>query len=463
MSELSSLSITPIARRTARIGLDHNDIEFLQAFRATLEPELDGIVEEVTNVIHSSPDVAHFFQDHQARIRLKALWRNYTNAMFGGVYDGEYQVAREKVGDIHAKIGVSPELYLWAFHQIFVRVCEFALRSSVNLNPGTFGILQAFYKIAFLDVGITMDTYIRGMEQRRRCEQARFIDTVTLGADQVNKGVADIAETAAEHAQAAQTQAGSVAKVNATLQGVRQLSHSTLESAYKLLDVSERTEEASSRSEGVVQLTLEGMAAVEAQVGTIHQKVLALSDHSDNIGEVILTVNEIAEQSKLLSLNASIEAARAGTLGLAFGVVATEMRELAEQSKQATWQVRQLLNDIRVATGDATSAVAAAMEKVEESRKLAHQTGIHTRDLKEAIRESVNSSRAIVAASKEQGRAVNQAVEAMGTIERMSIATAAGMMRIKGTIKDLNEIATMFSAYVHGGKAGQDSPVFSPK
>src|SRR5207245_4303919 len=95
------------------------------------------------------------------------------------------------------------------------------------------------------------------------------------------------------------------------------------------------------------------MEKLRDQVRSVATTVLALSQQTQQIGDIITSVNEIAEQSKLLALNAAIEAARAGEQGRGFGVVATEVRALAEQSKQATVQVRNILLDIQKATQNA--------------------------------------------------------------------------------------------------------------
>src|SRR5206468_6485887 len=89
---------------------------------------------------------------------------------------------------------------------------------------------------------------------------------------------------------------------------------------------------------------------IQTQMESIADSVVKLSEQGQAIGEIIATVNDLAEQSNLLAVNASIEAAKAGEQGKGFAVVAQEVKSLAEQSKQATAQVRNLLNDIQKAT-----------------------------------------------------------------------------------------------------------------
>src|ERR1700730_3085204 len=98
------------------------------------------------------------------------------------------------------------------------------------------------------------------------------------------------------------------------------------------------------------QHAADGMADLREKVESIAENILALSEQSQRIGEIIATVNDLADQSNLLALNAAIEASRAGEQGRGFAVVATEIRNLAEQSKAATAQVRTILGDIQRAT-----------------------------------------------------------------------------------------------------------------
>ena len=242
-------------------------------------------------------------------------------------------------------------------------------------------------------------------------------------------------------AEASTEQATAVAEVTSTLSELRQTSKQALEQSSALLLVAEQSVEASARGAEVVHGSMQGMRAVRDRVEVIQERILALSDHTAQIGDIISTVNEIAEQSKLLALNASIEAARAGESGRSFSVVANEMRALAEQSKQATRQVRRLLSDIREATGAAVVATEDGIAKVDQGQLLAEQSGEIMEMLSGVIAQSVGASRLIANASRQQGTGVNQVAEAMTNIDHAVRATADGMHRMKAVSADLSRVS----------------------
>src|SRR5207302_9134131 len=114
---------------------------------------------------------------------------------------------------------------------------------------------------------------------------------------------------------------------------------------------------------------------IQSQMESIAESIVRLSEQSQSIGEIISTVNDLAEQSNLLAVNAAIEAAKAGEQGKGFTVVAHEVKSLAEQSKQATSQVRAILSDIQRATNGAAMAVEQGAKAVEEGVRQSAEAG----------------------------------------------------------------------------------------
>ena len=99
-------TINPIESRLNFLGFDQGDSDSLRGFQPTLKVHLSAVVEGVTSTLHHHTIVAHFFPDEASRNRLKALWTQYISQMFAGTYDGRYQADRERIGRVHARIGL---------------------------------------------------------------------------------------------------------------------------------------------------------------------------------------------------------------------------------------------------------------------------------------------------------------------------------------------------------------------
>jgi methyl-accepting chemotaxis protein len=178
--------------------------------------------------------------------------------------------------------------------------------------------------------------------------------------------------------------------------------------------------------------------------------VLALSQQTQQIGDIISSVNEIAEQSKLLALNAAIEAARAGEQGRGFGVVATEIRALAEQSKQATANVRKILMDIQKATQTAVFVSDEGNRRAEEGAVRVRSIGDKLGALVRVIAETARASRQIANSMKQQRFGLEQILAAMRGINQVVGETASGVREIEETVRGLASASERLSSLTSG-------------
>ena len=189
----------------------------------------------------------------------------------------------------------------------------------------------------------------------------------------------EIATTTREQSASMTKATQSVSEVTTTVEELNQISTQNVEKTESIIQVAEKSEQISLEGQQAVAAAVAEMEKLRDQVRSVATTVLALSQQTQQIGDIITSVNEIAEQSKLLALNAAIEAARAGEQGRGFGVVATEVRALAEQSKQATVQVRNILLDIQKATQNAVLVSDEGNRRAEEGsvkvRSIGEQLG----------------------------------------------------------------------------------------
>ena len=234
------------------------------------------------------------------------------------------------------------------------------------------------------------------------------------------------------------------AAVNQTTTIVDEVYAVTEQTAKKAQEVSEISQAAVTVGENGKQSVLaiqNGMADIREKVQGIAQGILALSEQTQQIGEIIATVNEIADQSNLLALNATIEAAKAGENGRGFAVVANEVSNLAAQSKQATINVKSILGEIQKATNSAVLATEQGTKGVEEGMALAQQAGSVINQLAGTLEKSAQSAQQISASTQQQNIGMEQINQAMKDIRQATVQFVAGTRQSQSAAEDLNKMA----------------------
>jgi methyl-accepting chemotaxis protein len=189
-----------------------------------------------------------------------------------------------------------------------------------------------------------------------------------------------------------------------------------------------------------VSAAIEGMRHIQNQMESIAETVVRLSEHSQSIGEIIAAVNDLAEQSNLLAVNAAIEAAKAGEHGRGFSVVAQEVRSLAEQSRQATAQVRGILHDIQKATTAAVLATEQGSKAVEAGMRQSTEAGEAISQLSGTVNEAAQAATQIAASSQQQLVGTDQVALAMQNIKQASMQNVSATRQAETAALNLNQI-----------------------
>src|SRR5690606_26796722 len=236
-------------------------------------------------------------------------------------------------------------------------------------------------------------------------------------------------------------QDSAVTQTVATVEQVRHTVQQTAERARAVANVSQQSVAVSRNGQQAVVENTTGMQIIRQRVESIAETILMLSERTQQIGEIIDAVNALAEQSKLLALNASIEAARAGEEGKGFAVVALEVRQLAEQSREATARVRTILSEIQQSTNTAVLVTEEGSKGAEQGISLAERTGEVIRELSATIEEAAQTAMKIAASTQEQTSGMDQLAAAILQIKQASEQTAAGTRQTEISIQNLMEMA----------------------
>jgi len=410
-----------IGVRRALLQIDEADEAVMSSLHDVVHARLAQLVDEIAGHFRAFPEGRTALADDAAAADLKEAQLSFFSSVTSGKYDAAFAAERliqDRSGAHNA--GLGPQYFLGAY-SLYVRSLLREIFARHATEPvARAAAVEAALKVLFLDFGIALDAYVSSGTSQEEQLKRSFIHQLTSAAEQLNQASLNILMATSAQSTSASEQAAAINEITSTINEVKQTSQQALEKAQAVIGVAERSVEASKVGGRAVEQSIEGMHQIKEQVESIAEKILALSEQTQMIGEIIATVNDIAEQSKLLALNASIEAAKAGEHGKGFAVVSMEIRNLAEQSKQATVQVRKILGEIQKATNSAVIVTEEGSKRVETGVELANSAGVNIHQLSEAIEESARMAKQIAASAKQQSIGMEQVSIAMSNINKAS-------------------------------------------
>jgi methyl-accepting chemotaxis protein len=264
---------------------------------------------------------------------------------------------------------------------------------------------------------------------------------VQQASNSIIAAAAEILAATSQQAASAAEQSSAITQTTTTIEEVKVIVDQTAQQAHQVAQDSQKALTVARQGSSAVEDTVNGMGQIRTRVESIAQTILMLSEQAQAISSIITTVSELADQSNLLALNAAIEAARAGEQGKSFAVVAQHVRDLAERSKGATVEVRDILSEIQKATNTAVLVTEEGTKGVEAGGKLASQAGQVIHLIAQEVESGAQANMQMAAAAQQQTAGMEQIGLAMGAIAQAMTQAMASTRQAERAAQDLHMLA----------------------
>lgn len=263
---------------------------------------------------------------------------------------------------------------------------------------------------------------------------------VQEGVEILSTSASEISSTISQVAESASKTSTAVMQTSTTVEQVKQAAKVSSDKAKDVSQTSKLAVEISDSGKRATEDTIQRMHLIKDQMESIGETVVRLSEHSQAIERIMEVVQDLADQSNLLAVNASIEAARAGDRGKGFAVVAHEIKSMADQSKEATNQVRSILEDTRRWVSAVVMATEQGSKAVDAGVQQSVSAGKSIQSLADSVAESSQAAAVINASTAQQFSGVEQVATAMTNIEQAMHHTMEGTNRLEMAAKRLAEL-----------------------
>jgi len=273
-------------------------------------------------------------------------------------------------------------------------------------------------------------------------ELRTLVTTINETSEQVSSSAQETQTTARHLADAAQSQAARISTATSAINQIASLMDSVSKDSAESADVAERSVQIASRGAEVVRETISGMDSIRDQIQETSKRIKRLGESSQEIGSIVELINDIAEQTNILALNAAIQAASAGEAGRGFAVVADEVQRLAERSASATKRIETLVQTIQSDTNEAVNSMEQTTAEVVAGARLAEDAGSALGDIERVSHDLSALIQNISTAASQQSTAATDISHSMNAIQEITSQTSQGASQTADSIGYLAQLAS---------------------
>jgi methyl-accepting chemotaxis protein len=276
----------------------------------------------------------------------------------------------------------------------------------------------------------------------------RFVTEIREAAMQLSTSSAEVLAAATQNESSTAAQASAIHETTATMEELKGASHQIAENAQMVAAIAEQTLTGARQGEGSIKLFMASMEKVRHNAVEVDDAIGKLSKRVERIGTVVEVIDEIADRSDLLALNAALEGAKAGEAGRGFSIVAAEMRRLAENVMESTKEIKNLITEIRESTHAAKEASDGNKREASEGEKLGGAAIHSVSGILTGIQETSDAARVIHLATQQQRTATEQVVLSMSEIEEVTRSAQSGSRQATGAASELTTLAERLAELV---------------
>lgn len=412
----------------------------LRRLRAQTEPQFAAILAKNLEVVESGNDALTSGQD--ALLRDIERTRDVLDEGIAAGQRRSSEIYDRSLWSIALTLAASVLLAILVTALIrrgVVKPLEAVMAFAERVGEGDLsGTIEARGGDEIARLGRTLNAMVSGLADLARTNRAATAD--------LNAAAAEIRASAQQQAASVEEQFAAVQETAATVDEITHSGAQIGKRAGEVIATAQSTAQTSRAGLRAVADTARAMEAIREQAEAVAGNIVALSEKTQAIGDIITTVNDISERTHLLALNAAIEAAAAGESGRSFAVVASEMKLLADQAKAATGQVRTILGEIQRGINTSVMLTEEAVKRAAAGKARSDTTQRTIEEITAKVEESVQTFQQIVASTNQQQLGIEQVMGALQNIRQASQQTAAGTREVEAASANLTELAQALMA-----------------